>query len=220
MALVAGASSASAQTPSRYRDFVLGSNVSAVALQLGVATTEAKLVHERPALIQDLQWRTPYFMSGSNETQKDPVQEMTFSFYNDQLFRISIGYDRQRTVGMTDADMVAALTATYGPAAKPRPRTGPMFASRLDADSGTPIAQWGDAESSVILFRSSIGTGFEVTVASSRLEALARAADTQAMRLEEREAPQRELARQKQDAETERASQEKARATNKAAFRP
>jgi hypothetical protein len=57
-------------------------------------------------------------------------------------------------------------------------------------------------------------------VTSPRLEALARTAAAQAIRLDEHEAPQREIARQKKEVEDARLSQEKARITNKAAFRP
>ena len=38
--------------------------------------------------------------------------------------------------------------------------------------------------------------------------------------MDEREAPQREMAREKKDAENSRLLQEKARLTNKAAFKP
>ena len=55
---------------------------------------------------------------------------------------------------------------------------------------------------------------------SPRLEALARTADAEAIRLDEREAPGRELARQKKETEDARASEEKARLANKPAFRP
>lgn len=57
-------------------------------------------------------------------------------------------------------------------------------------------------------------------VSSSRLEALARRANAEAVRLDEREAPQREIARQKKEVDDTRVSQEKARLANKAAFRP
>jgi hypothetical protein len=52
------------------------------------------------------------------------------------------------------------------------------------------------------------------------LDALARTADAQALRLDDREAPQRELARQKKEADETRTSQQKARLANKAAFKP
>ena len=50
--------------------------------------------------------------------------------------------------------------------------------------------------------------------------ALWRTADADAVRLDEREAPKREVARQQKEAEALRLSQEKARLTNKAAFKP
>jgi hypothetical protein len=57
-------------------------------------------------------------------------------------------------------------------------------------------------------------------VTMPRLDALARAAETQSLRLDAREAPQREIARQKKEVDDARTSQEKARVTNKATFRP
>jgi hypothetical protein len=41
------------------------------------------------------------------------------TFYNDQLFRITITYDQSRTDGMTDADVIEAVSATYGLVAVP-----------------------------------------------------------------------------------------------------
>jgi hypothetical protein len=86
--------------------------------------------------------------------------------------------------------------------------------------SGTPVSQWGTAEYSVVLVRPSFGAGFQVVVTSTQLDELAKAADAEAVRLDQREAPLREIARQKQDAEDARAAREKARAANKATFRP
>jgi hypothetical protein len=71
-----------------------------------------------------------------------------------------------------------------------------------------------------VLYRFTYSSEFRVVVTSPRLEALARAADAQAVLLNEREAPQREIARQKKEVEDTRVSEEKARAANKAAFRP
>ena len=156
----------------------------------------------------------------SNETRKDPVQHITFSFYNDQLFRMAIDYDRQRTEGLTDADMIGALTEVYGPASTPKSRTPSTFVSLIDITSGIPVSQWGNAEYSVVLLRPSFGAGFQVVVTSIPLDALARKADAEAVRLDQRDAPLREIARQKQDADDARASQEKARTANKATFRP
>ncbi len=56
-------------------------------------------------------------------------------------------------------------------------------------------------------------------VFSKRVDPLAQAAIVEAVRLDEREAPQREIALQKKQDEEDRAKQAKARLVNKAAFR-
>jgi len=102
----------------------------------------------------------------------------------------------------------------------PGAKVGRAEPSRVEEESGTPVARWGDADYSVVLFRSSYRAGLRIIVSSPRLEALARTADAEAVRLDEREAPERELARQKKETEDARASEEKARLANKPAFRP
>ncbi len=57
-------------------------------------------------------------------------------------------------------------------------------------------------------------------VFSKPLDARAGAAIVEAIRLDEQEAPQREIERQKKQDEENRAAQEKARLVNKANFRP
>ena len=42
---------------SKYRNFQLGTDLSTVAKQTGVNPSEAKVIHRRPALIQELEWR-------------------------------------------------------------------------------------------------------------------------------------------------------------------
>jgi hypothetical protein len=185
-----------------------------------VALTETKTIHQRPALIQELQWRPSNFMTGSSAPRTDPVQQIVFTFYNDQLFKLVINYDRQRTDGLTDADMVEAISTAYGPPMTPDAKKSRLVASQMEGEFGTPVARWGDADYSVVLYRSSYASDFRAIVTSPRLEAMARIADAQAVKLDEREAPERENARQKKQADDDRAAQEKARLANKAAFRP
>src|SRR2546425_1098165 len=97
------------QAGAHYREFQLGGDVASVAALTGVSASEAKTVHQRPAILQDLQWRRPYAVSSAAAVPSDPVQQIVFSFYNDQLFRLVIDYDRDRTEGMTDADMIEAI---------------------------------------------------------------------------------------------------------------
>lgn len=206
------------QDRSRYRDYQLGGGVSAVATLASVPATEAKTLHARPALMQELQWQRPY--TASDAVQADPVKQIVFSFYNDQLSRMVVDYDRDRTAGLTDADLIDAISSTYGPRLKPGVRTARGAPSQVEAESGTAVARWGDADYSVVLYRSMFAAGVRVIVTSPRLEALARTAETQSARLDEREAPRREIARQKKETDDARTAQEKARLANKAAFRP
>ena len=57
---------ASAQELSRYRGYVLESTLESVVATSGARETEVKTVHERPAKIQEMEWRAPYVNSGAN----------------------------------------------------------------------------------------------------------------------------------------------------------
>jgi len=209
----------SGQSRPHYREFELGGDLASVSALAGVAVSETKIIHQRPALIQDLQWRPPYAATSPTAPSPDPVQQIMFSFYNDQLFRLVIDYDRNRTEGMTDGDMIEAISSAYGSISK-KPQKSRVASAHVAEESGTRVARWGDADYSVVLYRSSYASGFRMIVTSVRLDALARTAEAQAVRLDERDAPRREITRQKKEADETRAAQEKARLANKAGFRP
>ena len=208
------------QGVAQYRDFTLGSDLAAVCDRAGVAASEAKTIHERPAVLQDLEWRPARWIGGSTAVSTDPVEQVLFSFYNNQLFRIVVDYNNDRTEGMTESDMVDALSAVYGAPVKRTAGAG-HAASRVETESGSPVARWGDAQDAVVLYRnSSYRESFRLIVTATALDDLARKAVVQAARLDEQDAPQREIARQKKERDDGRAVAEKARAANKAAFRP
>jgi hypothetical protein len=219
-ALILSTGALQSQDRSRYRDYQLGGGLSSISAISGVAASEARTIHLRPALMQELQWQRPYSSSQTTAAGTEAVKQIVFSFYNDQLSRMVVDYDYDRTAGMTNADMIDALSVEYGPRLAPDVKVGRAESSRIEDESGTPVARWGDADYSVVLYRSSYRSGLRIIVASPRLEALARTADAEAVRLDEREAPEREIARQKQETEDTRASEEKARLANKPAFRP
>jgi hypothetical protein len=206
-----------AQDLSKYREFQLGMNLHAVAEKIDARASEVKVLHQRPALIQELAWRPQRGFGSSHEAES--VNEVVFNFYNGELFRIVVSYDQQRTEGLTDQDMVEAISATYGIATRPAANII-LFSSYIYNDSEKVIARWEDSQSSVSLFRSSNQPRFGMLIVSKRVDALAAAAIVKAIRLDEQEAPQREIARQKKEGEESQAAQEKARPANKAAFRP
>ena len=219
LGLVVSTQALQGQDRSRYRDFQLGGDLPSVSALAKVAASDAKTVHQRPAVIQELEWRPPYFTSGSTAPQNDPVRQIVFSFYNDQLYRLVIDYDRTRTEGLTDADMIEAISAAYGSPSKVPPKAG-VARPQVVQESGSPVARWGDGDYSVVLYRSLYASGFRLIMTSVRLDSLARTADARALRLDELDAPKREIARQKKEADDTRAAREKARLANKAAFRP
>jgi hypothetical protein len=217
--LVLTADAVRAQERSRYREFELGASVSTIAALSGAAPSDIKTIHERPALLQELLWRPSYFIGSTTDLQTDPIRQILFSFYNDQLFRIVVEYDRQRTEGLTEGDIVEGIADVYGAPAKPAPKSDAAL-SQGERESGTAVAAWRDAEHEIVLYRASYAPAFKLFVTARRLDALARTAEAQSVRLAEREAPQRELVRKAKEADDARASQEKARSANKAAFRP
>jgi hypothetical protein len=220
LGLVLCGTASSAQDLGRYRQFELGSDVAVVSTVTGTAASDLKVIHHRPALIQELTWRPRYGVRRPGGSDTESVEQVTFGFYDDQLFRVTVDYDREQTEGLIDADMVEAISAVYGPQVKPAVSRRRQTPSMHD-DPGTLLAQWGNVDNSVMLYRlSSYATSFRLVVAAEPIAALARTAAARALVLDAREAPQREAAREKKEADDRRAAEEKARSTNKATFRP
>lgn len=205
-----------AQDLSRYREFQFGMNLLTIAKLVDMKPSEARTIHQRPALIQELNWQSQLSLTSS---QADPVRSILFSFYNGELFRIVVNYDRYKTEGLTMEDVVEAISAKYGTATKPAAEIT-FSSSQVYNDSEVVIARWEDSQYSLNLFRSSYQPTFGMIAFSKRLDALARAAIVEAIRLDEQEAPQREIERQEKQDQKDHAAQEKARQVNKATFRP
>lgn len=208
---------AEAQDYSRYRAYAIGSSVSEVAALAENTTSAATTVHERPALLQELEWRPSYLTRRS--TSVDPIQRLQFSFYDDRLYRIVVDYDRERTQGLKDADIIDAVAATYGTPSNPT-KGNARAASQFLPDAGESIASWQDGDHAVVLYRTPYTLQFKLVLTSRRLDGLARLAGQQALQLDQREAPQRERARQQKERQEAQAALEKTRDANKAAFKP
>jgi hypothetical protein len=201
---------------SSYRGFQLGMNVFEAQKKAGGIASPITVVHRRPALMQQLEWRPDYVPSVS-----ESVKEAFLSFYNGELFRIVVNYDRYRTEGMTAEDLIEAISANYG-AAK-RPPDEAILASSFPFSHGEKakvLARWENSTSSFSLARSPFQPGFVLIGISKRLEALAQTAAAEAVRLDTLEAPQREAEQQRKQADDAAASEERARAANKPGFRP
>jgi len=218
LALVLSAHVLDAQDRVKYRDFELGGGVASVATLTGVAPSDATVIHQRPAVLQELEWRPRYFSRGSTP-QIDPVDHMVFSFYNDQLYKVVVDYDVRRTEGMSQADIMAAISATYGVASIPRLKAA-RAAEAQYGESDVALATWGNTEYTLMLFRVSYQNAFRLVVSSTKLADLARGAGAEAVRLDTLEAPQREMARQRKEADAARTAEAEAKRVNLPGFKP
>jgi hypothetical protein len=211
-----GAVPVAAQELSRYREFTLDSGMASVLATSGARADETKTLHERPARIQQLDWRLPYDQMGG---ELDPVRGMRFTFYDGRLYQVVVSYHRDRTKGLTDDDVVGSLSATYGV---------PLLPSRMTSSdqpaagsSGVMVvARWDDGVSMMTLTRATSWRELELTLVSKALHALAHDAIGEALRLDEQEAPQRKIDDRLRAVADRDAANEKSRLVNRAAFRP
>jgi hypothetical protein len=214
--VVFGAGSATwAADLSMYRNFHLGSDLVTVAKQAGASPSQAKVIHRRPVLIQELEWR-PQPLGPSS--QREAAEKVVFSFYDGELFRIVVYYDRQETEGLTVDDFVDAISTTYGPAA--RITAAAKAAPESYSNSEENLAQWQDSKHRFDLIRSSYGPVFSLVGVTKEMETSAQAATLEAKRLDDQEAPQRDAARIVSEEQAAKIKLDKARLVNRPKFRP
>jgi len=203
------------QDLSKYRNFSLGTSLTEISKQLDLQTHNYKttLIHQRPAVIQE----GTFWLTGFSRLAKkvDPVSQIVFGFYNGELYRMVVIYDNHSTEGLAAEDMVQAVSAQYGVATMPA--TEISFPTKTLYDSKEKvIARWEDSQNSVNLFHSSTLDSFGLVVLSKRLDAEAEVAIIEAVRLDNKEAPQKEIERQAKVAD----DLEVVRHKNKTTFHP
>ena len=203
-----------AQDLSRYRSYALNSSVESVLTASAARAADVKMVHGRPSMIQELDWRVPY--NGARDAVVDPVRRIMFSFCDDALYQVLVSYDADRTDGLSNSDIIESLTATYGTPLLRSSRNRPLDAG----PDSVVLAQWDSAESSVTLLRGVYSPEYQLMLTSKVLSTRARSAIREAVRLDLAEAPRRELEQRKKEAADDTAARDKIRASNKAAFRP
>jgi len=186
-----------AQDLSRYRNFSFGTTVADLSKQVDQKPANAAVLHERPALIQELTWFPP--QPYSNLRPAEPVDQILFSFYNDALYRMLMTYDSSATKGLTDEDMIRVVSAKYGLATRPIAMVNfPMNPSYKNTEK--VIARWEDSQYSLNLFRS-YGDTFAIVMFIKQLDAQAGISIAESVKLEQQEAPQKQAARTKKVAE-------------------
>jgi hypothetical protein len=202
----------SAQDLSKYRNFSLGMRLAEVSKQVNASPDEVIVVHRRPALIQELTWwPLPPYQSAA---PAEPVQEVLFSFYNGSLYKIGVTYEGTATEGMTAEDMVRAMSAKYGAATLPIAQANPAAISY--GGPAEPVASWQDSQYLVTLSRSPLSKTFQLVMLSKQTNGQAETAIAEAVAQETEEAPQKEVARLKKEAD----DLETQRQNNLKTFRP
>jgi hypothetical protein len=186
------------QDLSKYRTFSFGMSLATVSKQVNLDASELQLIHQQPALIQELTWYPPQPFGSSRAAE--PVQKILFSFENGALYRILVTYDSSAIKGLTDEDMIRVISAKYGVATRPVAEvnfpTNPSYNSTEKV-----IARWEDNQYSLSLIRSSVPETFAIVMFDKRLDAQAEVSIAESVQLERQEAPQKEAARVKKVAD-------------------
>lgn len=201
------------QDLSKYRDFAYGMSLVKVSEQVDSQPLQAKLIHKRPPAIQELTW-WPKDRS-DNSLQTNSVWQIFFSFYNGELYRILVTYDRHATQGLTAEDMIQAISAQFGPATRPAAEIS-FSTNELYRSTEKVIARWEDSQNSINLVRCKLLNSFGLVMFSKQLDAQAEAAIAESVKLDEQMLTQREVDRRKKTAEDLEVTRQKNRET----FRP
>jgi hypothetical protein len=200
------------QDLSKYRGFSLGMSLVELSNQVDLKPLQTKLIQKRPSVIQELTW-WPRESSGSS-LQADTVWQVFFTFYNRELYRILVTYDRDATKGLTAEDMVLAISAQYGTATKPDVQIS-FPTNELYRSTEKVIARWEDSQYSINLFRATSLNSFGLVMFSKRLDAQAEAAMAESVKLEGQEDLQKEIDRQKKETDNLEVARQKNRKTSR-----
>ena len=194
---------------SKYRHFTFGMSLTRVLERADKQMADVNVIHSRPAMIQELTWWPPNLPG--TPLRPDAVEQMLFSFYNGELYKMSVTYDRSSTEGLTDEDMVKSISAKYGPAT--------YVALAIDFTTNErqqPVASWEDSQYFFNLVRSSFTGGFQLVIYSKKVNAEAELALAEAVKLDKQEGPQREAERLKKETDDLAVT----RLKNQKSFRP
>jgi hypothetical protein len=203
----------SAQDLSKYRHFTLGMSLTRVLERTDEKMADVKVIHGRPALIQELTWWPSNILGTSYRS--DTFEQILFSFYNGELYKISVSYDPTSMEGLTADDVVKSISAKYGPATNVVLEIDAATNDRYEVKQ-KPVASWEDTQYSFNLVRSSFTDHLGLIIYSKRVNAEAELAIVEAVKLDEQEGPKREAKRQKKQTDDLEAARQK----NQKSFRP
>jgi hypothetical protein len=212
---------ASAQEQGQYREFQLGASVAAISALTDTRVADVTLVHERPAVMQELRWMPSSFgTAGRSPTRGKGLEQITFSFYENQLYRMMVDYERSQTKGMTDRDMIDAIARIYGPPSSSKITDEATDARGNESVASRLVARWNGPDYAIAVSRWAYGGAWRLVVESTPLAALAHTADVRAALLDVQEGPQREAERARREQQGKNDAEAAAREANNATFQP
>ena len=201
-----------AQDFSKYRSFALGTNLATVLKNTDQKSADVKETHTGSVLFQELTWWPANRSGASNRSES--VEQMLFSFYRGELYKMSVTYDRNAIEGLTADDMVTSIATRYG---LPTSVALEIDSKTYDDEAKQKLAAtWEDSQYSFNLVRSVFSGGYELVIYSKRVNAEAEAALADAVKLDKEEGPQREAQRQKKETDALEVTRQK----NQKSFRP
>jgi hypothetical protein len=202
-----------AQDFSQYRGFAIGTRLADVLKHADKNMLDINVTHAGTPLLQELTWWPPTLPGASY--RPDSVERVLFSFYNGELYKMSVIYDQAATEGMTDTDMVKLVSVKNGAPTTVAPEKDPKLETGYNSED-KPVASWNDQQYSFNLVRSSFSDHFGLLIYSKRVSAEVELAKLEAARLEKQDGPATEAARQKKQTD----DLETARQKNLKQFRP
>ena len=202
-----------AQDFSKYRNFSLGAPLTLVLKQTDQRLADVKATHDGSSLFQELTWRPAFGIGVSSRSES--IDDIVFSFYKGSLYKMVVTYERASTEGLTADDMVKSIAAKYGPATSIALEIDSAGNERYEMKQ-KPVASWEDSQYSFNLVRSQFSNAFELVIYSKRVSDESDAALAQVVKVDELEAPQRAVARQKKEADAIELTRQK----NQKSFRP
>jgi hypothetical protein len=202
-----------AQDFSKYRNFSLGTELAAVLKHTDLRLVDVKATHEGSLLFQELTWHPANGIGVAYRSES--VDDLVFSFYKGELYKMVVTYDRASTERLTTDDMVRSISAKYGPATSVALAIDSAATEQYEPRQ-KPVATWEDSQYSFNLVESSFSGAFELVIYSKRISAEADAALAQVVKEDELEAPQKAVDRQRKEAE----AIELTRQRNQKSFRP
>jgi hypothetical protein len=213
-----GVSVCGAQDFSTYRDFHLGADVQEIGQHIGSQKVDVRVIYQRPVVIEEFDWKIQH--GPGTPVNAESLREIKFSFYDHQLFRMVVLYEPRETDGLTDEDVMEAISTRYG---KATALDTLVNISSLDAsfpDKEKGLAVWDGLEYSYTLYKTTYSKAYGLIVVSKAREGLAKTASEESIRLDKIEAPQRALELQKKQDADQHEADDKARLINKPKFRP